>query len=127
MSEQKDTTADRAAKASSNAGGPSKKLAAGRVLGKTEALGEFVFKSNTKDQVEAYIRTIEAIGDYVGVECRKDQKMLVKYYREKEFTKPEAPSANTNKVVMEQYKAELAAYHRSRKEYKKHKAKKEQA
>ena len=123
MSEQKDTTADRAAKASSNAGGPSKKLAAGRVLGKTEALGDFVFKSNTKDQVEACIRAIEEIADYMGVECSKDQKMLVKYYREKEFTKPEAPPANANKVVMEQYKAELAEYVRSKKEYEKHKAK----
>jgi hypothetical protein len=50
MSEHQNTTAEKAAKASSTAGPPSKKLVSGRVLGKTEALGDYVFKSNTKHQ-----------------------------------------------------------------------------
>jgi hypothetical protein len=38
------------------------------VLGKLEELGELVYKVNTKDQADMYIQTMEAIGDYVGVE-----------------------------------------------------------
>ena len=39
----------------------------GQVLGKTPELGEFVYKSHTKDQADMYLRTTDAIADYVGV------------------------------------------------------------
>ena len=47
-------------------------------LGKLEQLGELVYKSNTKDQADMYLRTTEAIADYVGVEYGRDMRMLVK-------------------------------------------------
>ena len=39
-----------------------------QVLGKEEKLGELVYKFNTKDQADMYLRTTEAIADFVGVE-----------------------------------------------------------
>jgi hypothetical protein len=57
------------------------------VLGKLEELGELVYKVNTKDQADMYIRTTEAIGDYVAVEYGWNMRLLVNQGREVEFTK----------------------------------------
>jgi hypothetical protein len=48
-----------------------------QVLGKEEKLGELVYKFNTKDQADMYLRTTEVIADFVGVEYGRDMRMLV--------------------------------------------------
>jgi hypothetical protein len=52
-----------------------------QVIGKEEKLGELVYKFNTKDQADMYLRTTEAIADFVGVEYGRDTRMLVKQRR----------------------------------------------
>jgi hypothetical protein len=63
-----------------------------QVLGcKEEKLGELVYKFNTKDQADIYLRITEAIADFVGVEYGRDMRMLVKHGTEKTFTEPRIP------------------------------------
>jgi hypothetical protein len=62
-----------------------------QVLGKEEKLGELVYKFNTKDQADMYLRTTEAIANFVGVEYSRDMRMLVKHGIEKTFTEPRIP------------------------------------
>jgi hypothetical protein len=57
-----------------------------QVLGKEEKLGELVYKFNTKDQADMYVRTTEAIANFMGVESGRDMRMLVKQGTEKTFT-----------------------------------------
>jgi len=96
-----------------------------QVLGKTEELGELVYKFNTKDQADMYLHTTQAVADYVCKEYGKDMRMLVKQGRERTFTKPIAPrtTADSTPGLMEKYKTELSIFHRDRKEYNDHKAK----
>jgi len=84
--------AEAATSGSAKAGTSKGKLANGtRVLGKLEELGELIFKFNTKDQADKYLRTKEAIADYVGVEYGRNMRMLVENGTEKTFTRPRAP------------------------------------
>lgn len=95
-----------------------------QVLGKTEGLWEFVYKSDTKDQADMYLRTTEAIADFVGVEYSKDMRMLVKKGTVKSFNEPSPPKdAATSPGLLEKYKAELSIYHKTKKEYEDHKSK----
>jgi hypothetical protein len=95
-----------------------------QVLGKEEKLGELVYKFNTKDQADMYLRTTEAIADFVGVEYGRDTRMLVKHGTEKTFTKPRIPrSDGTTPGLMEKYKTELRIFHRDKKEFQDNKAK----
>jgi hypothetical protein len=114
---------------------------AGRqVLGKTEELGEFVYKIGCNDQADAFIRTTEAIAEYVGVNYGWKMRMLVKNRRETVFTKPTMPTAakvttrsqagtetkvpgSVSSAQMADYKAELDNYHRDTREYQDNKAK----
>jgi hypothetical protein len=58
-----------------------------QVLGKEEKLGELVYKFNTKDQADMYLRTTEAIANFVGVEYGRDIRMLVKHnFKVRHFT-----------------------------------------
>jgi hypothetical protein len=105
----------------SKGSGPNGKL----ILGKTKELGELVYKTNTKDQADMYLRTTEAIADYVGVEYGRDMRMLVKRSNEVIFTEPEDPATRSGGtgVSMEKYKAELNLYHKESKQYKENKSK----
>ena len=95
-----------------------------QVLGKTEGLWEFVYKSDTKDQADMYLRTTEAIADYVGVEYSRDMRMLVKKGTAKKILEPEPPKdKSTSPGLLEKYKAELNIYHKAKKEYTDHKSK----
>ena len=95
-----------------------------QVLGKEEKLGELVYKFNTKDQADMYLRTTEAIADFVGVEYGRDMRMLVKHGTEKTFTEPRIPrSDDTTPGLMEKYKTELRIFHRDKKEFQDNKAK----
>jgi hypothetical protein len=111
-----------------------------RVLGKTEELGELVYKIGTADQADLFIRTTEAIADYVGKEYGWELRILVKYRKEAAFTKPKYPTRGAavqtrskegetlalepvdNAQVIE-YKAELEIYHRKHQVYLADKAK----
>jgi hypothetical protein len=107
------------------------------VLGKLEELGELVYKVNTKDQADMYIRTTEAIGDYVAVEYGWNMRLLVNQGKEAEFTKPKAPTAVMTRAAMkeegvglvdsvkmaEYKKAELDLYHKDMREYQSNKEK----
>jgi hypothetical protein len=49
-----------------------------------------------------YLRTTEAIADFVGVEYGRDMRMLVKHGTEKTFTEPRIPrSDDTTPGLME--------------------------
>jgi hypothetical protein len=50
-----------------------------QVLGKQKKWGELVYKFNTNDQADMYLRTMEAIANFVGVECGRDTRMLAKH------------------------------------------------
>jgi hypothetical protein len=90
-----------------------------QVLGKEEKLGELVYKFNTKDQVDMYLRTTEAIAGFVGVEYGRDMRMLVKHGTEKTFTEPRIPrSDGTTPGLMEKYKTELRISTKTRKNFK---------
>jgi hypothetical protein len=59
-----------------------------------------------------YLRTTEAIADFVGVEYDRDMRMLVKHGTEKTFPKPRIPrSDDTTPGLMEKYKTELRIFH----------------
>jgi Zinc knuckle len=107
------------ASGNSKGSGPNGKL----ILGKTKELGELVYKTNTKDQADMYLRTTEAIADYVGVEYGRDMRMLVKRSNEVIFKEPEDPATGKPGISMEKYKAELSLYHKENKLYKENKSK----
>ena len=95
-----------------------------QVLGKTEGLWEFIYKSDTKDQADMYLRTTDAIADYVGVEYSKDMRMLVKKGKTKSFIEP-SPLGDkvTSPAALEKYTTELRIYHKAKKEYMDHTSK----
>ena len=97
----------------------------GRVLGTITELGQYVFKVNTGNQAEAYIKAIEHIGEYVGLHYSKELQTLVEDQEEATFTEPKAPRKETEAAygALEKYKAELLTYHKEKREYKDNKAK----
>jgi hypothetical protein len=111
-----------------------------QVLGKTEELGEHVYKIGSSDQADTFVRTTEAIADYVGVNYGWAMRVLVKNRKEKVFTKPARPTAakvttrsqsgtetevlgSVSSAQMVDYKAELDNYLRDTQEYQENKAK----
>jgi hypothetical protein len=113
-----------AKKAVSSIGDKSKRFNGKHPRGKIEELGQLVYKSNTKDSADMYIRTTEAVADYVGKEYGKDMRMLVKNQTERNFTEPRAPrKEESTPGLLEKYKTELGIYHKDRKEYKDNKSK----
>jgi hypothetical protein len=88
-------------------------------------LGQYVFKVNTGNQAEAYIKAIEHIGEYVGLHYSKELQTLVEDQEEATFTEPKAPRKETEAAygALEKYMAELAIYHKEKREYKDNKAK----
>ena len=94
------------------------------VLGALEAFGSLVYKVNTGDQAEMFIRTTEKLTEYVLMTYGKDMRNLVKYEREKTFTEPAFPSSelrSTDKLHEVKYKEELSKYHREKDEHENHK------
>jgi hypothetical protein len=83
-----------------------------QVFGKEEKLGELVYKFNTEDQADMYLRTTEAIANFVDVEYGRDMRMLVKHGTEKTFAKPRiSRSKDATPGLMEKYKTELGIFH----------------
>ena len=129
MKSIKSATVDKAAKLGSSSGlSIDKRSNGGQVLGKEIELGNLIYKFNTKDQADMYLRTTEAIADFVGVEYGRDMRMLVKKSNEKIFTEPLPPRAATDNLVpapgrLEKYRTELMIYHKDLKTYTEQKAK----
>ena len=129
MKSSKSTTAESAAKLGSSVGSSiGKRHNGGQVLGNAPELGQLIYKFNTKDQADMYLCTTEAIADFVGVECGRDMRMLVKRSTEKTFTEPLPPRQVTETTVpapgrLEKYRTELMIYHKEKKEYTEQKAK----
>lgn len=130
MKSSTSSTVDKAAKLGSSSGSSidKKKSNGGQVLGKEIELGNLIYKFNTKDQADMYLRTTEAIADFVGVEYGRDMRMLVKKSNEKIFTEPLPPRAATDTTVpapgrLEKYRTELMIYHKDLKTYTEQKAK----
>ena len=117
------------ATAGEQAGQSRSRAAAGKPgLGQIEELGELVYKFNTNDQADKYIRTTEAIANYVGREYGRNMRNLVKHGQEAKFTKPKlgrVPEGQTEHLpgTIEEFKVDLNAYHKDVKEYAEQKAK----
>ena len=111
-----------------------------QVLGKTKELGDHVYKIGTNDQADLFIRTTEAIAEYVGVEYGWELRILVKQRKEANFTKPKYPTQvatrsatatataaaadpNLESAQIAEYKAELSIYHGRLDKYNEGKAK----
>jgi hypothetical protein len=67
------------------------KSAGRKVLGKTEQLREQVYKIGTANQAEIFIKTTEAIADYMGAELSYKLMILVKHRKEANYTRPNPP------------------------------------
>jgi Zinc knuckle len=95
------------------------------IVGAQEELGSFVYKFNTRDQADMYLRTTQKIAQFVGVQYGREMKMLVKRGFEPAFTEPSEEDPITGQkwkgTAMERYKSELAEYQRSMRVYKKNK------
>jgi hypothetical protein len=95
-----------------------------KFLAKKRSYGNWFHKFNTKDQADKYLRTTEAIADFVGVEYGRDMRMLVKHGTEKTFTEPRiSRSEDATPGLMEKYKTELGIFHQEKKEFHENKAK----
>lgn len=110
----------KAARSGSTGGVPSGGNPNGRlVLGKTEELGEMVYKFG-KDQANMFLRTTEAIADFVGVKYSREMDILVRYSEEKKFTKPSLPKKVKDEYppgAMEEYKILMQEYRKELKHY----------
>ena len=104
-------------KAVSSIGNKNKQFNGKHSHGKIEELGQLVYKSNTKDSADIYIRTTEAVADYTGKEYSRDMHMLVK--NQSKAPRKEDPMHG----LLEKYKTELGIYHKDQKEYKDNKSK----
>ena len=96
------------------------------VPGALEAFGSLIFKANTPDQAEMYIRTTEKLSEYVLTTFGRDMRNLVKYATEREFTEPPFPSKKlreSDKLHEVKYKESLAKYHRELDTYQDQKTK----
>jgi len=95
MKSTSSATVDKAAKLGSSTGSSiGKRSNGGQALGKEVELGNLIYKFNTKDQADMYLRTTE-----VDVEYGRDMRMLVKKSNEKIFTEPLPPRAVTDTTV----------------------------
>jgi hypothetical protein len=91
--------------------------------GNIAELGNKVYTYGHRNQGDWYVKTTEAIGDYVGRELGKEMRMLVIYKTESPPTEPEEPENDKKKFVVEKYKVELNNYYKKLEEYNANKAK----
>jgi hypothetical protein len=62
------------------------------MVGAMEAFGSLVYKINSKDAAEMYIKTTEAIVDHVTITYGKDMTNLVKYGIDCDIMMPPHPT-----------------------------------
>ena len=89
-------------------------------LGNIPELEGVVFKSNSKDQADMYLRNIDSLANYATVKYTKGTELscLVKYGEEAEFTEPEYPRGEKpGPGKMEQYKSLNTTYRNDTRDY----------
>jgi hypothetical protein len=88
-------------------------------------LGNNVYQYGTQDQGDRLTRTTEAIAYYVGRECSKEMRLLMKNQREnkpKETVMPDKEEA-TSPFVIKKYETELKQYYFKKERNEEHRAK----
>jgi Zinc knuckle len=85
-------------------------------------LGNLVYKSNTKDSGNIFLKTTLAISGYVGSKYGRDMMLLVKYIEEsRSFTKPklrvDARGGEPSASALAEYKIDMDIYNKENKEY----------
>ena len=102
---------------------PSKKM----VYGNVSELGTNVYMHGIKNQSELYIKTTEAIAEYVGKKYDKNMKVLVKSMTENIPEEPKEPKTKKNEEVtpfqMKKYEKELSRYYDKLDKYNEYKSK----
>ena len=95
--------------------------------GDIEELGNHVYAYGTRDQGNEYIKTTEAIAEYVGREYSKEMRILVKDLDESIPEEPKEPKvtkeAATSPFALKKYDTELRRYYNKLDKYEEHKAK----
>ena len=76
-------------------------------------MGSNVYVAGTGDRGDRYIRTTEAIADYVGRVYSPEMWSLVQNREETEFVPPEEPEGEATTYAVERYKGELTDYRNS--------------
>jgi hypothetical protein len=87
------------------------------VLGALETFGGLIYKVNTQDQAEMYIRTTKKLTEYVSSIYDKDMRNLVKYATEREFSEPSMPDAklrSEDRLHEVRYREALSNYNREK-------------
>jgi hypothetical protein len=67
------------------------------MVGAMEAFGSLIYKINSKDAAEIYMKTTEAIVDHVTIVYGKDMTNLVKYGVDRNFEMPPHPTEQERK------------------------------
>jgi hypothetical protein len=94
------------------------------MVGAMEGFGSVIYKINSKDAAEIYMKTTEAIVDYVTITYGKDMTNLVKYGVDRSFVMPPHPSEQErkkDKLFEVEWKADYGEYLKERKLYDKEK------
>ena len=93
------------------------------IQGDVSELGNNVYLYGTKNQGNVYLKTTEAIAEYVGREYNKAMRILVKNLKESTPVEPKQPSGKISDVEMKKYEKELSRYYTKYDEYVEYKAK----
>ena len=93
------------------------------IQGDVSDLGHNVYLYGTKNQGNVYLKTTEAIAEYVGREYNKAMRVLVKNLKESTPVEPKQPSGKVSDVEMKKYEKELSRYYTKYNEYVEYKAK----
>ena len=70
-------------------------------------LGNNVYLFGSRNQGDSYIKTTEAIADYVGRECSREMRLLVKNQEENLPAEPKEPESSATEGRMTKYAKEL--------------------
>ena len=95
------------------------------VLGETRELVDNIFKFNSKDQADAYLRTREKTGEFVGRKYGRYMRTLVLYGKEQVFAEPKPPSKKEiedSPALLEKYKVDRSHYKKEKETYEKDKS-----
>ena len=86
-------------------------------------LGNKVYTYRHRNQGDWYIKTTEAIGDYVSREYNKEMWLLVMNKQETTQKEPSEPKDDKQTFTVEQYRTELKWYYDKTDQYEEYKAK----
>ena len=93
------------------------------IRGDIGELGHHVYVYGSKNQGDTYLKTTEAIAEYVGREYNKFMRTLVKMSIETVPTEPDEPTGTVTQYAMEKYKKQLSRYYDQLDKYEEYKAK----